>query len=61
MLMGLVTHRIAVFTHRFTKRKNKKYRYYFNQNLAEDKHHHQRFQAELPAHDLENAVEQVIS
>ncbi|HPQ51596.1 MAG TPA: recombinase family protein, partial [Alphaproteobacteria bacterium] len=61
LLMGLIyAPDSSLYTPIYTKKKNKKYRYYFNQNLAEDKHHPQRFRARLPAHDLENAVEQVI-
>lgn len=61
LLMGLIyASDNSLYTPIYTKKKNKKYRYYFNQNLAEDKHHPQRFRARLPAYDLENTVEQAI-
>ncbi|MEZ5813636.1 MAG: recombinase family protein [Alphaproteobacteria bacterium] len=61
LLMGLIyTPDDSLYTPIYTKKKNKKYRYYFNQNLTEDKNHPQRFWARLPAHDLENTVEHAI-
>lgn len=61
LLMGLVfAPDGSLYTPIYTKKKNKKYRYYFNQNLTEDKNHPQRFRARLPAHDLENTVENAI-
>ncbi|MEZ5902048.1 MAG: recombinase family protein [Alphaproteobacteria bacterium] len=61
LLMGLIyTPDDSLYTPIYTKKKNKKYRYYFNQNLTEDKNHPQRFRARLPAHDLEKTVENAI-
>lgn len=61
LLMGLIyAPDNSLYTPIYTKKKNKKYRYYFNQRLAEDKNHPHRFRARLPAHDLENTVEHAI-
>lgn len=61
ILMGLVfAPDGTLYTPIYTKKKNKKYRYYFNQNLTEDKNHPQRFRARLPAHDLEKTIEHAI-
>lgn len=44
----------------FTNKKNKKYRYYFNQTLADEPDHPNKLIARLPAHEIETLVEKSI-
>jgi DNA invertase Pin-like site-specific DNA recombinase len=48
------------YTPVFTNKKNKKYRYYFNQALAEDKSHPDKARSRLPAHEIETLIEKAM-
>lgn len=48
------------YTPVFTNKNNKKYRYYFNQVLAEDKTHPDKARSRLPAHEIEALIEKEV-
>jgi DNA invertase Pin-like site-specific DNA recombinase len=48
------------YTPVFTNKKNKKYRYYLNQALAEDKAHPNKARSRLPAHEIETLIERAV-
>ncbi|MCB1550460.1 MAG: hypothetical protein KDJ26_00520 [Alphaproteobacteria bacterium] len=48
------------YTPVFTNKKDRKYRYYCNQELARDKHHPDHLRARFPVHEIENIIEQAV-
>lgn len=61
MLTGLIFDEYGQpFTPVFTNKKSRKYRYYYNQELARDKHHPDHLRARFPAHEIENVIKQAV-
>ena len=61
MLTGLIFDEYGQpYTPVFTNKKDRKYRYYCNQELARDKHHPDHLRARFPAHEIESVVEQAV-
>lgn len=48
------------YTPVFTNKKDRKYRYYYNQELARDKQHPDHLRARFPAHEIESVIEQAV-
>jgi len=48
------------YTPVFTNKKNKKYRYYYNQDLTQDKSHPDKNRSRLPAHEIETLIEKSV-
>lgn len=61
MLTGLIFDEHGrPYTPVFTNKKNRKYRYYCNQDLARDKHHPDHLRARFPAHEIESVIEKSV-
>ena len=61
MLTGLIFDEYGQpYTPVFTNKKDRKYRYYCNQELARDKNHPDHLRARFPAHEIENVIEQAV-
>ena len=48
------------YTPVFTNKRQRKYRYYFNEALAQDKAHPDHMRARFPAHEIESAIEHAV-
>lgn len=61
MLTGLIFDEYGrPYTPVFTNKKDCKYRYYCNQELARDKHHPNHLRARFPAHEIESVIKQAV-
>lgn len=61
MLTGLIFDEHGrSYTPVFTTKKDRKYRYYCNQELARDKQHPDHLRARFPAHEIESLIESVL-
>ncbi len=61
MLTGLIFDEYSrPYTPVFTNKKDRKYRYYCNQELARVKHHPDHLRARFPAHEIESVIEQAV-